>query len=232
MIQGIRLCIIVLLSVIFSMLVGCQNGRLAEEIDGEGFTVLFDGTDLSGWTTETGDWRVEDGAVVVKNNRDHVMKNSSYLFTRQTYGDFVLELDYKLPYGPVYGKGKSANSGVFLRVEDRAEPVQTGIEVQVTNTSGGSIYALADAKFDMNKPGEWNHYRITCKGSLIIVELNGKETASADLNEWTTARENPDGSGNKFHRALKDFARRGYIGLQDHGTPVSYRNIRVKALDR
>jgi uncharacterized lipoprotein NlpE involved in copper resistance len=233
MIKEIKPCIIVLLSVILFMLVGCQNSQVVYPMDSEGFTVLFDGKDLSGWTTETGDWRVENGTVVVKNNCDHVMKNSSYLFTRQRYGDFVLELDYKLPFGPVYGsKGRGANSGVFIRVRDRADPVQTGIEVQVTNTSGGSIYDLVRAKVNMNKPGEWNHYRITCRGSLIAVELNGKETASADLNEWTTARKNPDGTPNKFHRALKDFARRGYIGLQDHGTPVSFRNIRVKALDR
>jgi hypothetical protein len=41
---------------------------------------------------------------------------------------------------------------------------------------------------------------------------------------------NPDNTKNKFGRALKDFARIGYIGLQDHGRPVWYRNIRIKRL--
>ncbi len=231
MIKEIKPYIIILFSIVLSILVGCQNSQHLYPIDGEGFTVLFNGKDLSGWTSVTGNWKAQNGELVL-NNRDNVMKSSSYLFTKQTYGDFVLELDYKLPLGPVGAKGKSANSGVFIRVADKADPVQTGIEVQVTNTSGGSIYDLVRAKLNMNKSGEWNHYRITCRGSLITVELNGKETASADLNEWTTARKNPDGTPNKFHRPLKDFARRGYIGFQDHGTPVSFRNIRVKALDR
>lgn len=217
--------------IILSMFAGCQNSQSTGRIDSKGFTVLFGGKDLSEWTTETGNWKIEDGAVVLKNRFDNVMKNSSYLFTRKTYGDFVLELDYKLPYDSVSGEGKKANSGVFLRVQDKSDPVQTGIEIQVTNTRGGSIYDLVNAKLDMNKPGKWNHYRITCKGSLITVELNGQETATADLNLWTTARQNPDGTPNKFERPLKDFAKSGYIGLQDHGTPVSYRNIRVKTLD-
>ena len=231
MIKEIKLCIIVSLSVVLFAVIGCQNSQHAGPIDGEGFTVLFDGKDLSQWTSKTGNWKAQNGELVL-DNRDNVMKSSSYLFSKQAYGDFVLELDYKLPPGPVGVKGKSANSGVFLRVSDTADPVQTGIEVQVTNTSGGSIYDLVGAKLNMNKPGQWNHYRITCIDSLIVVELNGKETATMNLNEWTTARKNPDGSKNKFHRPLKDFARKGYIGFQDHGTPVSYRNIRIKALDR
>jgi hypothetical protein len=51
-----------------------------------------------------------------------------------------------------------------------------------------------------------------------------------DLDQWTTAGQNPDGSPNKFSRPIKDFARRGSIGLQDHGLPIEYRQIRIKRL--
>ena len=61
--------------------------------------------------------------------------------------------------------------------------------------------------------------------------LNGELVSEADLDQWTEVRKNPDGTANKFTRPLKEFARTGYIGLQDHGTPVWYRNIRVKRLD-
>jgi len=217
-------------------------------LSGQDFVTLFNGKDLSGWTTETGKWHVEEGVLVVENARDHIMKNSSYLWAEGMHGDFVLELDYKVSEGVLYGslprlggRGAGANSGVFIRVEDRADPVQTGIEIQVGNVdpSGqlgrgtvGGIFDLVPPKLNMHKPGEWNHYRITCQGSVISVELNARKAASADLNEWKTARQNPDGTPNKFRRPLKEFARRGFIGLQDHGTPAAFRNIRIKMLDR
>ncbi|MCH8120567.1 MAG: DUF1080 domain-containing protein [Planctomycetes bacterium] len=88
------------------------------------------------------------------------------------------------------------------------------LELEAQNGTVGGVLDLVPPKLNMHKLGEWNHYRITCKGSVIIVELNGRETASADLNEWKTACQNPDGTGNKFRRPLKEFARRGYIGLR------------------
>ena len=211
----------------------------------KGFTTLFDGTDISAWTTETGDWRIEDGILVLKTNDEHLMVNSSYLWTKESYGDFILELDFKIPDEPLYGiekfggVGKSGNSGVFIRVENPADPVQTGIEIQVGTLKPGDelrrgavggLFDLVPPAENKYKLGEWNHYRITCKGSQVTVELNGVETASADLNNWITERMNPDGSPNKFKRPLKDFARSGHIGLQDHGTPAYYRDIRIKKL--
>ncbi len=52
-----------------------------------------------------------------------------------------------------------------------------------------------------------------------------------DLDRWSEPQKNPDGSSNKFPVAMKDFARSGFFGLQDHGRPVAYRNIRIKRLD-
>ena len=108
---------IVLLSAQFIMF-ACVNSQSEK-----GFTTLFDGTDISAWTTETGDWRIEDGILVLKTNDEHLMVNSSYLWTKESYGDFILELDFKIPDEPLYGLekfngvGKSGNSGVFIRVE-------------------------------------------------------------------------------------------------------------------
>ena len=206
----------------------------------DGFIALFNGKDLSGWTTKADKWRVEEGTLVLKSGGGQITKTSSYLWTKGTYGDFVLEVDYKIAHGVLFD-GKGANSGVFLRVENTEDPVQAGIEIQAYNSSSsgqlgrgavGGIFDLVPPKLNMHKPGEWNHYRITCQGSVITVELNGRETASADLNQWKTARQNPDGTPNKFRRPLREFARRGYIGLQDHGTPAAFRNIRIKVLDR
>ena len=56
------------------------------------------------------------------------------------------------------------------------------------------------------------------------------EIINMDLDLWTTGNKNPDGTKNKFKTALKDFAREGYIGFQDHGHPVWYSNVRIKEL--
>jgi hypothetical protein len=63
------------------------------------------------------------------------------------------------------------------------------------------------------------------------VELNGQQVTEMDLDRWTEVGRNPDGSTNKFKQPLKDFARSGYVGFQDHGRPIWYRNIRIRTLE-
>jgi hypothetical protein len=204
------------------------------ETDDEGFVRLFDGKDLAGWTMGADQsWVVDDGVIALQREMDGREHNFDYLWTKDKYGDFILELEFKVP--------ERANSGVFLRTSDLRDPVYTGIEVQVSNSydraritrggTAGAIYdCLAPTKNTVKPPGEWNHYRITCRDHLITVVLNGEKILQMDLDQWTEPRKNPDGTPNKFPRALKDFAREGYIGFQDHGRPVWYRNIRIKRL--
>jgi hypothetical protein len=198
------------------------------------FTTLFDGKDLTGWFSGADNsWVVRDGVLTVSRDMDGKEHNLDYLWTREKYGDFILDLEFKVIDG--------TNSGIFLRTSDLTDPVYTGIEVQVTNSHGraephrrgsaGAIYdCLAPTKNAVKPAGQWNRCRVTCRGSRIQVALNDEQVIDMNLDAWTTARQNPDGTSNKFGRALKDFARVGHIGLQDHGRPVWYRNIRVKRL--
>lgn len=199
--------------------------------DAEGFTPLFNGRDLSGWQPAT-HWAVENGVIVLKDRTDRQEHNDNYLWTQRQYGDFVLDLEFRVSPG--------TNSGVFIRTSDVKDPVQTGIEVQVASSapgrplgkgSIGGLYDLVAPRGNFLKSEEWNRYTISCSGAKISVMLNGQLVSEADLDRWTEARKNPDGTPNKFEKALKQFARTGYIGLQDHGTPVSYRNVRIKVLE-
>ncbi len=213
---------------------------LAEEgttsADNDGFVTLFDGKNLDGWTMGPDrSWKVVDGEIRLQREFDGKEHNLDYLWTKQQYGDFVLTLEFKIP--------ERANSGVFLRTADLKDPVYTGIEVQVSNSYGrrewgkgncaGAIYdCLEPSANPVYQPGTWNRYTITCEGPKIKVVLNDQEVIHMDLDQWTQPHQNPDGSKNKFATPLRNFARTGYIGLQDHGREVAYRNVRVKRLSR
>lgn len=210
--------------------VNWEAPRKSPQTDRDGFITLFNGRDLSGWQPAL-NWTVEDGILTLKNRTDHQEHNDNYLWTTGVYGDFVADLDFKITQG--------TNSGVFLRTSNPKDPVQTGIEIQVASVapgrplgkgSNGGIYDLVAPKTNPLKPDDWNHYTITCQGPRISVVLNGEPVSEANLDLWTELHKNPDGSANKFDKPAKDFARSGYFGLQDHGTPVWYRNIRIKPL--
>ncbi|MCL5279092.1 MAG: DUF1080 domain-containing protein [Planctomycetes bacterium] len=201
---------------------------------GDGFVTLFNGKDLTGWLTGPDNfWVVQDGVLTVTRPTDGKEHNFDYLWTKDTYGDFVLDLEFKVVEG--------TNSGIFLRTADRKDPVYTGIEVQIANSYGrpkitktgtaGAIYDCQEPSKNMLKaPGEWNRCQVTCRGSRIEVVLNGEKIIDMDVDRWVKAGANPDGTPNKFKQALKDFARVGYVGFQDHGRPVWYRNIKIKRL--
>jgi hypothetical protein len=202
--------------------------------DADGFATLFNGKDLEGWIAgPSNSWMVQDGTLTVRRNMDGQEHNFDYLWARETYGDFILDLEFKVIEG--------TNSGIFFRTSDLKDPVYTGMEIQIANSYGrdritktgtaGAVYDCQEpSKNAIKPPGEWNRCILTCKGSRVEVVLNGEKVIDMDLDRWTTPKQNPDGTPNKFPRAIKDFARTGYIGLQDHGRPVWYRNIRIKRL--
>jgi hypothetical protein len=86
-----------------------------------GWRTLFNGRDLTGWTCKPHAWAAEDGVLA----RD---KGGSDIWTEEQFGDFILELEFKLDHG--------TNSGVFFRTADIRDCVQTGIEMQVYDTYG------------------------------------------------------------------------------------------------
>jgi hypothetical protein len=196
----------------------------ADHPDTTGWKDLF-ATDLSN-AVSPGSWAFTNGELVAK---DH-----DTLWTRDSYGDFILDLEFKV--------AKESNSGVFLRSGD-IKNVLSALEIQVHDSADGSKYGMVAAIYDamppsksMAKPvGEWNHFTITCKGPLVSVVFNGEEVINANLDHWPEVKKNPDGTPNKFPVALKNFARQGPIGLQGlHGkaqAPVWYRNVKIKVLE-
>ncbi len=210
------------------------------EIDpDQGWRSLFNGKDLTGWETRDTNgrkapadtWIVEDGAIA--------RKGGAYLWSAERYGDFVLDLEFKV--------APRTNSGIILRhLPEYMAPGQSYwwnglLEIQILDSYGraepsmhdcGSLYDMvAPANNVVKKPGEWNRITVTAQGSKIVVVMNGQKIIDADLDEWTEANRNPDGTRNKYHKPMKELPREGFILFQDHGRPVWFRNIYVKRLE-
>ncbi|MEO1857572.1 MAG: DUF1080 domain-containing protein [Rubritalea sp.] len=151
------------------------------------------------------------------------------LWSKAAYSDFKISLEYKT--------SEKCNSGLFFRTNPK-DPVQGGFEIQIASDGlyngkhvVGSLYDAKESSKAMGKAdGEWNTMTLTCRGPLITVVLNGEQVLDVNIDDWSTAQKNPDGSKNKFKTALKDLPRSGHFGLQYHGQPVWYRNIVISPL--
>lgn len=195
-----------------------------------GWELLFDGT-LDGWKgyrrdDVPGGWTVEGDALAFTPGVE-----AGDLMTVDRYADFELVFEWRILEG--------GNSGVFYRAtEAERAPYWTGPEYQILDnrrhadganpeTSAGSNYALHAPAEDVTRPvGEWNRARIVVSDAHVEHWLNEMKLLEYELwsDEWreivaTTKFVDWPGYG---------MARAGHIGLQDHGDPVWYRNIKIR----
>ena len=184
---------------------------------------LYNGKDLTGWNT-TGNWVVEpDGvlAIIPREGEEGWKRYDAYLTTERKYADFEITLDYQ--------HDKGGNSGLYFCIQDDADPVKTGIEIQILDSHGkaddelthhdnGGIIKTSPAKVNASKPaGEWNTLKARLVGTHLKAWLNGKLIHDLDLAEHDAT---------KGHAA----AGSGYVSLQDHGLEMRFRNIRITEL--
>lgn len=192
----------------------------------DGFTPLFDGSTLNGWTLVG---KVGPGYLAENGVLTCPADGGGNLYTEKEYGDFVLRFEFKLSPG--------GNNGVGIRAPREGDAAYVGMEVQVLDDTApqyaklepgqyhGSIYKVAAAKRGALKPvGEWNTEEIRAEGRRIKVTVNGKVTVDADLNRVT------DPATLAAHPGL--LRDRGHIGLLGHGSLVQFRNLRVKDLGK
>lgn len=247
------ICILALQLLFFA---GCRNNTKAEQpeelklqanmsgnVQDSEWVILFDGTSLDAWKGYLQDevpegWNIRDGALFFdppEVRREGVNYN---LVSRDTFTDFVLSIEWQISDG--------GNSGIFWGVyEDPkyGQPYETGPEIQVLDNSGhpdakngtthqaGALYDMVAPSEDLTLPvGKWNRTLITVnhktgKGS---VELNGKPIVEFPL---ANAAWDAMVAKSKF-AGWEGFAKyqTGKIGLQDHGDPVAFRNIKIKPL--
>jgi hypothetical protein len=186
----------------------------------ERWVSLFNGKNLKGWKQVNGKalYTVENGELVGTSVAN---TPNSFLITEKEYGDFILELDFRIAPG--------INSGIQFRSQQRpADGRVHGYQMEIDHSPrgwSGGIYDearrgwlygldLNPAAISAYRPDDWNTYRIECIGSSIRTWVNGVPTVHL-LDEMTP---------------------RGFIGLQVHslyqpedaGKQVRWRNIRIQ----
>ena len=202
--------------------------KLSAEEEKEGFKVLFDGTNMHEWTGNTVDYTLEDGCISMIPSKSY----GGNLYTKNEYGNFVYRFEFQLTPG--------ANNGVGIRTPMEGDAAYVGMEIQILDCEHpiyknitplqhhGSVYGIIPAKADHHdafKPaGEWNYEEIVADGDNIKVTVNGVVIMEGNIREATK-----NGTADhKKHPGL--FNKKGHIGFLGHGSPVKFRNIRIKEL--
>jgi hypothetical protein len=241
---------IVLIAVLFyscSEQKKAENNQLTAEEIADGWQLLFDGETSEGWrnygkTTFPKGWIIEEGTLMCQGSgrgEAGAEEGGDILYDKK-FSDFHLKLEWKISEG--------GNSGIFyLGKEDpQFEYIwMTAPEMQVLdnqkhpdallgkdgNRMAGSLYDLIPAKPQNAKPaGEWNTVEIISYRGTIVHKMNGETVVEYHL--WTPKWDEmvADSKFPELNETWADVAKEGYIGLQDHGDDVWFRNIKIKEL--
>jgi hypothetical protein len=227
---------------------------LTESEKQEGWRLLWDGKTTEGWQSAIAPgfpdegWEIRDGELLVTNNNAAESQHGGDIITKERFANFELKVDFKCTPG--------CNSGIKYFVQPNLGAITgTGAKAPVGSALGpeyqilddlrhpdaklgrngdrtlGSLYDLIPASKDKkpNYIGEWNHALIIAKGKHVEHWLNGAkileyERGSPEFRKLVAE--------SKFH-AVPNFGEwpDGNILLQEHGSMVSFRNVKIRVLD-
>jgi hypothetical protein len=224
------------------------DNTLTEKEKAEGWILLFDGQTFNGWrgygkTEVPSAWTIEEGAIKISGSGlgEAGAENGGDIIIDQKFQNFELKFDWKVSEG--------GNSGVFYMAQEiDSLPIwRSSPEYQVLdnvnhldaklgvdgNRMSASLYDLIPAKPQNSKPfGEWNSGSITVYKGTVIHGQNGANVVEYHLwtPEWKTMLDNSKFAGWEEMLNAGGEERKGYIGFQDHGDNVWFRNIKIKIM--
>lgn len=213
-----------------------QQNQLTKKEKDAGWHLLFDGSTFNGWKMLNGSgWIIKDGALTAVSSPAHTQSD---IITTDQFEDFELVFEFK-----VY---KNTNSGVkYLVTNDfpQQRGAFLGLEYQILDEANfvypergnlrttASLYDLIPANpvKQVLLKERWNTAKIQVKGKLIRHWLNGKQVVSYDRSTAAFAQLVRDSK----YKELSNFGqiKKGYFLLQNEGSPVSFRNIKVRQIN-
>mgnify|MGYP000282617314 CR=1 FL=1 len=212
--------------ILFNLGIVAQN-KLTKKERKQGFVSLLANEDLSQWVGNKTDYFVEEGVLKVRPENG----GSGNLYTADEYADFILRFEFKLTPG--------ANNGLGVHTPLKEDAAYVGKELQILDNSAkkyaelkpyqyhGSVYGVIAAKRGHQNPvGEWNVQEVEVRGNHFKITLNDVVILDGDVLE---ASKNGTADG-KEHPGLKKNT--GHIGFLGHGSPLEFRNIRIKQLNQ
>ena len=226
---------------LFFLLIGCNTNNNQDWI------YLFDGKSTDGWRAYNGEtipekWAVIDGNLTFNTElklEEDWKGGGDIIYYKEQFESFELYLEWKLP--------KGGNSGVFYNVQEGYEaPYAVSPEYQLLDDNGweelnnatleswqkaGADYAMYEpdlSKKKLNPAGQWNNSRIVYTPEKAQHFLNGELLLEfvPFSDDWYERRNS--GKWDNFPDYGK--YKKGYIALQDHDTPIWFKNIKIKKL--
>ncbi len=192
--------------------------------------ILFDGTNLDNWESTNGGeakWEVSDGAMTM-------VKGSGGIQSKVVYGDCQLHIEWRTP-AEVKGKGQGrGNSGVFLQGIYEVQVLDSYENRTYSNGQAASIYKQSMPLVNACKPpGEWQTYDIIYKAPIF--DEDGKLASPAYITviqNGILVQNHYQIKGDTPYIGLPKYEAHGEgpLMLQDHGNPVSFRNIWLRKL--
>ena len=244
--KNVFLPVVLIATIILST---AASGQKLNDLSGKekkaGWILLFNGKDFSGWRQCNGtempkNWIIEDNAMKVftgEGKKPGQGSNGDIIYAVKKFKNFELSIDWKT--------SKMGNSGIFynvrevpgkaiyyaapeIQVLDNADATDNKIESHLA----GSLYDMLPADPKTVKPaGQWNTIAVSVRDGKVTHTQNGVKVVEYTLwtPEWDTlvARS----KFKTFPGFTEGIAREGYIGLQDHGYTIWFRNIRIRDLE-
>ena len=193
--------------------------------------VLFDGKDLSKWQHHDGSaakWKVENGYF-------EVVPKTGQLYTKDSFGDCQLHVEFSEPVPPVGESQERGNSGVFLHGLYEIQVLDSYQNKTYADGQAGAVYGQFPPLVNASRPpGQWQTYNIVFHGPRF--DASGKLLRPAHITAFhngvlTQDNVEPTGpTGHQVRPPYKPEAEKLPLSLQDHGNPVRYRNIWIREL--